>query len=109
MKEQNIVRRSLSDRRPGKTDWPRVRAMTEEEIDRNAENDPDNPPWTDEELAAAQLVLPSTEPRVPVSIRLHPEVVRFFKKQGAGYQSRINAVLLAYVRSQKKNTKKKAG
>lgn len=33
------------------TDWERIRAMTEEEIEANALSDPDNPPLTDEELA----------------------------------------------------------
>lgn len=35
------------------TDWARLAAMTEEEIEANALADPDNPPWTDEELANA--------------------------------------------------------
>lgn len=35
------------------TDWARLEAMTEEEIEANALADPDNPPWTDEELADA--------------------------------------------------------
>ena len=34
-----------------KTDWDRLRAMTEEEIEANALSDPDNPPITDEELS----------------------------------------------------------
>ncbi len=34
-----------------KTDWARLAAMTEEEIEANALSDPDNPPLTDEELA----------------------------------------------------------
>jgi putative transcriptional regulator len=34
-----------------RTDWARVLAMTEEEIEANARSDPDNPPLTDEELA----------------------------------------------------------
>jgi putative transcriptional regulator len=33
----------------GKTDWARLDAMTEEEIEANALSDPDNPPMTDEE------------------------------------------------------------
>ena len=33
----------------------------------------------------------------PVTMRLDRSVVDFFKKQGPGYQSRINAVLRAYV------------
>jgi len=33
-----------------RTDWVRVDAMTEEEVEANALSDPDNPPWTAEEL-----------------------------------------------------------
>ena len=33
-----------------KTDWARLDAMTEEEIEANALSDPDNPPISDEEL-----------------------------------------------------------
>ena len=45
--------------------------------------------------ANAQLVMP--EPKIPVSIRLDPDVLNFFKSQGRGYQTRINAVLRAYM------------
>lgn len=33
------------------TDWERLAAMTEEEIEANAQSDPDNPAWTEAELA----------------------------------------------------------
>lgn len=33
-----------------RTDWARLEAMTEEEIEANAEADPDNPPLTPAEL-----------------------------------------------------------
>ena len=36
---------------PTKTNWARLEAMTEEEIEANALSDPDNPPLTPEELA----------------------------------------------------------
>jgi uncharacterized protein (DUF4415 family) len=42
------------------------------------------------------------EAKVPVSIRLDAEVLDYFKAGGRGYQSRINAVLLGYVRSQQR-------
>lgn len=103
MKGEPIARRALADRKKDRTDWARVRAMTEEEVDQGAERDPDNPAWTPQELAAARLIAPSAEPKVPVSIRLDREVVDYFKGQGPGYQSRIGAVLLAYVRSQEHN------
>lgn len=33
------------------SDWSRFDAMTDEEIEANALSDPDNPPWTEEDLA----------------------------------------------------------
>jgi putative transcriptional regulator len=38
-----------------RTDWERLEAMTEEEIEANALADPDNPPMTAEELARMRL------------------------------------------------------
>ena len=70
MSESNIVRaRRLSDGTvveelpdgstrplPDRTDWARLEAMTEEEIEANALSDPDNPPLTAEELARMRRV-----------------------------------------------------
>ena len=39
-----------------RTDWARLEAMTEEEIEANALSDPDNPPLTPEELARMRPV-----------------------------------------------------
>ncbi|MDQ3044734.1 MAG: hypothetical protein M3R06_06220 [Chloroflexota bacterium] len=39
-----------------RTDWARIAAMTEEEIDKNAANDPANPPLTADELARMRPV-----------------------------------------------------
>jgi uncharacterized protein (DUF4415 family) len=35
--------------------------------------------------------------KVPVSIRLSPEVVEFFKSQGKGWQTKINNILNEYM------------
>jgi putative transcriptional regulator len=70
MSESNIVRvRRLSDGTvveelpdgstrplPDRTDWARLEAMTEEEIEANALSDPDNPPLTPEELTRMRRV-----------------------------------------------------
>ena len=98
MSEKNTVRFTRSEVPESRTDWARVDAMTEEELEANAAADPDNPPWTEEELAAAELVLPGEGPKEPVSIRLDREILHYFRSQGPGYQSRINAVLRAFVR-----------
>jgi uncharacterized protein (DUF4415 family) len=109
MSEKRIVRYSPKDREEGRTDWERLRTMTVEEIERGAESDPDNPPWTEEELAAAELLMPSEAAKVPLSIRLDQEVVEYFKEQGPGYQSRMNAVLLGYVRSKRRRERRRSG
>jgi uncharacterized protein (DUF4415 family) len=101
MSDEHITRRTLADRRPGKMDWDRLRGLSDAEIEANAADDPDNPPWTEAELAAAELTVPMEAPKEPVSIRLDPEVLEYFKRDGRGYQSRISAVLRAYVRSRK--------
>ena len=43
---------------------------------------------------------PQKEPvKIPVSIRLSPDVVTYFKSQGKGWQSKIDSVLHNYVKS----------
>jgi uncharacterized protein (DUF4415 family) len=65
--------------------------MSDEEIERNARMDPDNPPapagWPE------AGTLRRTPNKVPISIRVDADVLDFFRKQGEGYQSRMNAVL----------------
>lgn len=61
--------------------------------------DPKAPLMPDEGwFRRARLVIP--EPKVPVSIRLDREVLDWFKRQGPRYQTRINAVLRAFVAAQ---------
>jgi uncharacterized protein (DUF4415 family) len=102
MSDERIVRRTRSELRPGRTDWERLRGMSEAEVEANAASDADNAPWSEEALAAARLMMPDEVRKIPLSIRLDAEVVEFFREGGRGYQSRINAVLSAYVRSQRR-------
>jgi uncharacterized protein (DUF4415 family) len=93
----------------GQTDWERLDAMTDEEIQANAESDPDNPPWTEEDFAQAELVVPGKGVRVPISIRLYEEVIEHYKSLGStGYQTRINEDLLKLVREKKRQARKPA-
>ena len=81
-----------------------------EEIPKEDWDDVDSPPLSDEMLAKMRPVKkthPDMSPRVrgpqkdpvkvPVSIRLNPDVVEYFKSQGKGWQTRINEVLAEYV------------
>jgi uncharacterized protein (DUF4415 family) len=98
VKERNIVRISLrgkTHRLPNKTDLKRVRATTGADIERDARTDPDAPPifdqWFDKAIAAPAAA------KVPISIRIDPDVLKFFRHSGSGYQSRMNAVLRAFM------------
>jgi uncharacterized protein (DUF4415 family) len=51
----------------------------------------------------------SDDPKQLVSLRLDAEVLRWFKRTGAGYQSRIGDVLRRHVSRQSAARKKKAG
>lgn len=42
----------------GQTDWAKIDAMTEEEIEQNALNDSDNQPLTDEFWNEAEVISP---------------------------------------------------
>jgi uncharacterized protein (DUF4415 family) len=48
-----------------------------------------------------QAVLRLPQPKVPVTIRLDRQVLEWFKAQGRGYQTRINALLRAYMEAHK--------
>src|SRR6478735_10673642 len=95
MKKENIVTRKWGDRRKGKTDWARVDALTDEDIAKAVANDPDAAPididWSD-----AVLVIPAR--KKAISIRVDEDVLDYFKREGDGYQRRMNAVLRSYMR-----------
>lgn len=46
-------------------------------------------------FATASIVHPT--PKQPISLRVDEDVLKWFKAQGPRYQSRINAVLRAYM------------
>ena len=101
MSVKRIVKRIPSSRRRGKTDWARVDALSDREIENTAKADPDAAPLLDKNwFKQAIVVLP--ERKVPISLRMDREVVEWFKSRGRRYQSRMNAVLKAYVLAHRK-------
>jgi uncharacterized protein (DUF4415 family) len=105
MKTEHIVTRKWGDRRKGKTDWARFDAMTDAEIEAAIADDPDWSEFKDIDWSDAVLVMPAR--KKAISIRVDEDVLDFFKKEGTGYQRRINAVLRSYMQ-QKAKPKKRA-
>lgn len=83
----------------------------EARVQRMIASDPDNPEWTEEDFARAKPFAEafpalaeamrrniggrpkSDDPKIPVSLRLDRAVVEKFKKDGPGWQSRMNEAL----------------
>ena len=111
MKQSHIVSYTIEEIRSklasgelkSHTDWDRVRSMSEEELERRIAEDPDaeilDPDWDN-----AVMVISGV--KIPISIRLDPDVLDFFKTAGPGYQKRINAVLRSYMTHTLKRRKK---
>ena len=85
----------ISPKRDGRTDWARLKATPDDEIERIAADDADNPASDDDHWAAAAIGLPPA--KVPVNAKFDADVVAWFKSQGRGYQTRMNAVLRRYM------------
>ena len=104
-KDKNIVRFSaaeLAEQRvhaPTKTDFARVRAKSEAELERDIANDPDFSNEPADWYERAEAMVPAQ--KKSLSIRLDGDVLEWFKSRGPGYQTRINAVLRAFVQQAK--------
>jgi len=85
-----------------RTDWQYLDHLTDDEIAAAVASDPDAAPL-DVDWSQAVLVVPPR--KKAISIRVDPDVLDYFKKEGAGYQRRINAVLRSYVEQKQKRGK----
>ena len=92
--------------------WTKHDLPTEEQIQAMIASDPENPEWTEEELANARPfaeVFPelaekfrqaagrprAAQTKKAVSVRLDADVLAKFRATGPGWQTRINEVLKA--------------
>ena len=82
----------------GRADLAKLRKMSEREIRRSSPPElADLPP---DFFAQASLVHPIA--KQPISLRIDADVLDWFKQQGPRYQSRMNAVLRAYMSAVRK-------
>ena len=76
------------------TDWGRVDALRDEDIDL------DDAPEITPEMFAKAIVRRGLQPpssKQQITIRLDYDVLKWFRAQGEGYQTRINSLLRAYM------------
>ena len=77
-----------------RTDWERFRSLTDRQIRRGIEKDADARPTDAEFWKDAHVVIPKH--KQTITIRLDEDLLKWLRKQ-RGYQTRINAVLRAYM------------
>ncbi len=75
----------------GQTDWEALKKQ----------GDFEGPDEDDFEVDWSRAVMVDNYLKKPISLRLDPDVLEFFKGEGPGYQTRINAVLRSYMQARK--------
>jgi len=83
-----------STSRTSRTDWSRIAALRDHDIDTSKTH-----PEADHAHIVRGIVRKGLKPITPkqaISLRVEPEVIDWFKAQGAGWQTRMNSVLKAY-------------
>ena len=77
-------------KKPSKTDLKKIEAKKDADIDTS-----DIAPLDSEFFKTAELRMPSK--KSSITVRLDTDVLEWFRRQGKGYQTRMNAVLRTYM------------
>ena len=80
-----------------RTDWERLRSLTDEEVEASIDFDEEG----EFDWDTARVSTSPPQPKKQVTLRLDPEIIDFFRGQGPGYQTRMNQVLRSYVEAQR--------
>lgn len=96
MKEKNITSISLEDlvhqNVEGRNDWERLRRERTSGIEPEIDPDKGEFDWSQEQITIPQ-------PKKAISLRVDRDIIEFFKSEGKGYQTRMNAVLRSYMKA----------
>jgi uncharacterized protein (DUF4415 family) len=93
----DTIRRKIA-RGESKTDWKRVDATSQAQLERLADID-EGPLPADWESTVIVGLPPAKQ---DIHIRLDGDILDWFKARGRGYQTRINAVLRAFVQTRQR-------
>ena len=96
---QQKMKKNTISKKSG-TDFKRLDAMTDDDIDLS------DIPEVTPEMFAKGVVRRGLKPIVKrqLTLRLDSDVIDWFRSQGGGYQTRMNALLRAYMDEQKRTS-----
>jgi uncharacterized protein (DUF4415 family) len=92
---ERVTRKSWNDISPRQEELEALDALSDEEVARRLAADPETPAMPDADWWRDAEVVPAR--KQPVTLRLDPDILAWFRDQGPGYQTRINAVLRRYM------------
>ncbi|MBF0318513.1 MAG: BrnA antitoxin family protein [Nitrospirae bacterium] len=101
-KKEHIVRYSseelaaMAKRGESRTNWAKVDAMTEEELETSIAADEDD---VHQKVDWTQAFVGLPPRKKHINIRIDADVLDWFRSQGRGYQTYMNSVLRAFVAS----------
>ncbi len=93
--KETYKKMSESKKYTSKSDLKRLDSMTDEDIDYS-----DIPETNEAFWENAKVVLPKHKRQI--TLRIDDDVIDWFRSEGKGYQTKINAILRSYVDAQKK-------
>ncbi len=82
-------------KRKSQTNWEKVDNLSDDQIDTT-----DTGPLDEEFFKQAELSI--RPPKKSLTLRLDADVLEWFRKQGKGYQTHINAILRTYMKAHSK-------
>lgn len=83
-----------------RSDWDRIRNMTEEELERSIADDPD---WCDLIVDWDKATWFPPERKEAVTLSIDQEVVDWFRQQGGDFRDRIIETLREHVRERRRD------
>jgi uncharacterized protein (DUF4415 family) len=108
-KPERIVRytddelRAKIERGESRSDWDRSAATTPDELEASIAADADEAGM---EVDWSKVMAGAPPPKAVLHMRVDREVLDCFRRQGRGYQSRINAVLRSYMEQKRQRDAK---
>lgn len=93
--------KAMRVRGEGRSDWAKVDSISEAELERLIAEDADEAPLPETWPEGVEVGLP--RPKAHMNLRVDADVVDWFKRTGRGYQTRMNAVLRAYMESHRRD------
>ncbi len=108
MSEERIVRfteeeilRQMAAGEPTGTDWEKVNSLTDEDIDKAIQEDPDAEELPEDFWERAVYVPAGNNGKIPIELNLDHEVVNYFQRHFKNVKEGIASALQEYVESKK--------